>query len=656
MAIFVGIILFAFLIITYCRHTRPKPNLLLITLDTTRADRLGCYGYAKAITPALDSLAQNGSLFKYVYAPAPITLPSHATMLTGLYPPEHGLRNNGKNSLNAQVPLLPEILSKHGYQTGAFIASTILNAKFGLNRGFQFYDDKSKETADNNSIDLMADDDNMIQDYRPANEITDAAIKWFSGIQQDHPFFCWVHYYDPHNPRYDHRETFPAHQFDSKYDAEIAFMDLHISRLLSFLHDRDLLENTVIVAVGDHGESLGEHGENTHGLTVYNAVMRVPLLISFPNRIKPGLRISTPVSLVDLFPTILSMLSVNTESQGQALKDIMTRSAAPALAGKETEARAWYGETYATWENFKWAPLKSYADKEWKYIHTAKPELYNTVSDPNELTNIIGEHSDIAANMREKLLAECNNMMITEPGTVKLDPDEIKALQSLGYMAGGKSTQPLDQEITNLPDIKDMIPLASLYWHVCSRITRRDFSQETQDLCNILVTNSPGSPRFHACMGNIQMARGMKQEAEAGFNEALRLDPDAINARNNLALLLIERGEIELAIEHLTTVITLDPDRQAAKQNLFAAHNQIGLMLGERGKFEQAEEHFRSSIAIDPASAPSHLNLGVALLSQNRIEQAIAEFEEALRIDPDYQQAKRNLRIARQAKKKLGQD
>ncbi len=636
-----------------CRRVESPANLLLITLDTTRADHLGCYGYTNALTPALDSLAKNGVLFEQAYTPAPITLPAHTTMLTGLYPPEHGIRNNGKNSLNPQIPLLPEILSKRGYQTAAFIASTILDSKFGLSRGFDMYDDKSTAPANTSLSAITANDDNLINYYRPATEITDAAIQWFSSMKKKHPFFCWVHFYDPHNPRYDHKDIF-GNKFNSDYDAEIAFMDQQISRLLTFLQEKNLLQNTVIVAVGDHGESLGEHGENTHGLTVYNCVMRVPLIIAFPEKIKAGHRVTTTLPMTDLFPTILSMLSVNPQiypkddPRNLSLQTAIQRNVMTALAGKEIEPRPWYGETYGTWENFRWSPLQCYFTAEWKYILTAKPELYNRVTDPGETNNIINSHSDISSNMQNSLTAFLKNIQPPlESSSIKLSAEERRSLESLGYTAGGQSVAP-PSSIHNLPDIKDMLPLVPLYWYICAQIEKPDLSPDLINMCDILVTNSPGTPRFQTHKGSVLMQRGMKAEAEACFKQALAIDPQAVRAHNNLALLLLERNDIESAIQHLSEVIRIDPSQQISARNLAVAHNQLGISLGQAGNMTSAMEHFQTAIKINPASAPSYLNLGAAFMYQNNFKDAVLQFQEALKIDPSYAQASQNLALAQQ--------
>ena len=295
-------------------------NVVLITLDTTRADRLGCYGYARALTPALDELAAKGVLFEQAFCSAPLTLPSHATMLTGLHPPEHGLRVNAKKSLDSTTVTVAEVLRKAGYRTGAFIASFVLDSEFGLDGGFDVYDDGE---ADNDSVQSA---EAKVMQYRSGDRVTDAALKWLAGV--DEPFFCWVHLFDPHQP-YRRHEALAGTAFAGKpsYDSEIAFADMQVRRLMDFLSGRHLSDRTLVVVVGDHGEGFGQHGEIDHGWMLYDTTMRVPLIFSLPGRVGQGQRSDALVSLVDLMPTILEFAGIERASTG------MGRSLGAALSG-----------------------------------------------------------------------------------------------------------------------------------------------------------------------------------------------------------------------------------------------------------------------------------------------------------------------------------
>ena len=321
------------------------PNVLLVTLDTTRADHLGCYGREAALTPALDELAARGTLFEQAFPSSPMTLPAHATMFTGLDPPEHGVRVNGKHKLGASLDTLAELLANLGYRTGAFVAAFVLNRKFGLDQGFQTYDDDLTKAHEQEVPEPLSV-------YRPGDVVVDGALAWLTQVTQERstadnadrgaqpqPFFAWVHLYDPHYPYHPHAELADtAFADDASYDAEVAFMDRQVARLLDFLEKRRLTEQTMVLAAGDHGEGLEDHGEIEHGYLLNEEVLRVPLIVSLPGTLRAGERIGSMVTLVDLFPTVMDLLGIATPARGRG------RSFAPALRDKAELAAHHYRE------------------------------------------------------------------------------------------------------------------------------------------------------------------------------------------------------------------------------------------------------------------------------------------------------------------------
>jgi arylsulfatase A-like enzyme len=336
-----------------------RPNVLLITLNTTRADRLGCYGYALALTPTLDALAAEGVLFERAYTPAPLTLPSHASIMTGLYPPKHGLLINGRGCLDESVSTLAEVVRDAGYDTGAFLGSFVLNSKFGLVRGFTEYDDDMTNTDPT---------DDGLHRQRDGIWVVDAALKWL-GRSRKQPFFCWVHLYDPHAPYLAHSDLFGDEFAQRPYDAEIAYDDRQFARLVGFLKTRGLDSRTLVVVVGDHGEGLGEHSELRHGMTLYNSTMHVPLIFRRSNHLSAGRRISTNVSMVDVSPTILELLGLS------GLRNATGRSFKPALLGELLPAIPCYGETDEPFIENGWSPQRSLTEGNWKYIKTTRQAL-----------------------------------------------------------------------------------------------------------------------------------------------------------------------------------------------------------------------------------------------------------------------------------------
>src|SRR5262245_58641206 len=280
-------------------HSR-RPNVLLITLDTTRADRLGCYGYAPALTPTLDALAAAGVLFERACTPAPLTLPSHASMMTGLYPREHGLITNGRGRLEENIPTLAEDLRDAGYDTAAFVGSVVLHSQFGLQRVLAAYDDDMTHTDPT---------EHGLHRQRDGKRVVDSALAWLQQPRKS-PFFCWVHLYDPHAPYVAHADEFGDRFQNHPYDAEIAYVDRQIQRLVNHLEANRLWERTLVVVVGDHGESLGEHDEEEHSLTLYNSVLHVPCIWAGRGAAAVGRRVPQPVSLVDLRPTLLETVGL----------------------------------------------------------------------------------------------------------------------------------------------------------------------------------------------------------------------------------------------------------------------------------------------------------------------------------------------------------
>ena len=317
--------------------------MLLITLDTTRADRLGCYGYAPALTPALDALAAEGVLFERAYTPAPLTLPSHASMMTGLYPPEHGLVTNGRGRLEKNIPTLAETLRDAGYDTGAFVGSFVLHAKFGLQRGFTAYDDDMTNTDPT---------EYGLHRQRDGRRVVDSALAWLKQPRHG-PFFCWVHLYDAHDPYRAHADEFGDRFIDRPYDGEIAYVDQQIQRLVKHLQANQLWERTLIVVVGDHGESLGEHDEEEHSLTLYNSVLQVPCLWTGRGATAAGRRVPQPVSLVDLRPTLLQTVGLRDPGRSSG------RSLYAALSDGDIAAGDCYSATDDPLLEHGWSPAQS---------------------------------------------------------------------------------------------------------------------------------------------------------------------------------------------------------------------------------------------------------------------------------------------------------
>ena len=418
---------------------RVELNVLVITLDTTRADAIGTYG-GGAVTPSLDHLADTGIVFEQASTVAPLTLPAHASLFTALFPPRHHVHGNGQ-PLAATFVTLAERMAAAGFQTGAFVSSFVLDHTWGLNQGFDVYrgTDVTSQIIDRQAL------------RRPADRVVDEALSWLQGVG-DHRFFGWLHFYDAHAPAQAPAE-FTAPNGQVPYLGAIGFIDLQLSRVVTFLAERGLLDRTVIVVVGDHGESLGDHGEPTHGLFVYESVIRVPLVIRAPFETMRGRRVADPVRIVDVLPTVLDLVgeTVPSNTDGQTLTPLMKG------AVKELGLEA-YSESRYGFDRFGWSPLMALRLGSLKLIVAPRPELYDLASDPHELTNLYSQRAGAATAMLRRL-HQIGQPAAQQPAQVPVtDPAARSRLAALGYVSTPLSNSPIDAT-TPLIDPKDRIDL-----------------------------------------------------------------------------------------------------------------------------------------------------------------------------------------------------
>src|SRR3954463_9218229 len=348
-------------------------NLLIVTLDTTRADRIHAYGFDGIETPNLDRMAREGVLFEQAVAPAPLTLPAHSSIFTGRFPPAHGVRDNGGFFLDARETTLAERLQARGFRTGGFVGAYVLDHKWGIAQGFQTYFDDF-DLSKYQSLSLGSVD-------RPGNEVADKALQWLDGVGSKR-FFGWVHFYDAHSP-YDPPEPFKSRYAGHPYIGEIAFVDSQVGRLLAYLDAHHLADNTVVIVMGDHGESLGEHGEGTHGFFVYQATMHVPLLVRAPYDLMAGRRVADTVRSIDILPTALELLGVPSSEhlEGTSVVPLMT-------GAKKELGLAAYSEAIYPRFHFGWSDLRALTSGRYKYVAAPRPELYDLQEDPGETRNL----------------------------------------------------------------------------------------------------------------------------------------------------------------------------------------------------------------------------------------------------------------------------
>lgn len=564
------------------RSSQPRINLLIVTLDTTRADRLGAWNGPAGLTPVLDQLAGQSCLFETAYAPVPLTLPSHASLMTGLYPPEHGLRvNNGIHRLGPDIPVLAEQLKRRGYATGAFLGGFVLDHKFGLDRGFDVYDDTMEE------LHGPSPEDAHSHRMRIGERVVDAALHWL-GRRNSKTFFCWVHLFDPHVPYSARKELFGERYRDRPYDAGIAYVDRQVGRLLEYLKRNGLDENTIIVVAGDHGESLGEHGERSHGFTVYNATLHVPLMIRWTGENAPARRIASPVSLVDVYPTLMSALAPdqNVSCSGRNLR--------PACFGEVLSSVSYYAESNHPFEEGGAAPLRCLVTDRWKYLRSPKPELYDLVADPHEEHNLVDEEPSQLADLERQLQDRESALVLREAPSVIPSDRDLRTLASLGYTGGGRNTTPDD--VADLPDIKDALPYFNDYSDA-QGLARDGELQRAAELFQRAVDALPNFFQAWYNLGYCRQQMGDLAAAEAAFKRAVEIDGNA-TAHVALAKTYLKQTQPEPAIPHLETASRLQP---AAAENPF--------LLGEAyrmlGRWNDARQAYLDALALDPEFAPA---------------------------------------------------
>ncbi len=554
----------------------PAPSVVLVTVDTLRPDALGWVAGRNA-TPEIDRLAAEGARFPGAISPVPLTLPAHTSILTGLEPPRHGVRDNGQ-VLGPGVATLAEALRARGYRTAAFVSGYPLRALFGLDRGFERYDD---------SLPVKG------QDFgdRPASETARAALAWLKDVPG--PFFLWVHFYDPHDP-YEPPAAFRRPGPRGAYDGEVAAVDAAVGELRRGLAQRR--EPLLSVLTGDHGESLGEHGEDTHGFFVYDSTLRVPLVLHFPGRVKPAAPPLAP-RLVDVAPTVLDLLGL------PPLASVDGVSLRPVLEGRRQELPPAYVETLQPYLGYGWAPLSGLHTGRVKLIDAPRPELFDLSSDPGEARNVHDRDPHRATRLQE-LLAERRAKGARATAAAD-DPQVLERLRSLGYVGGGTAPAAGDWP-RGLPDPKDRLALRA---------------------------------RLHE--SEALLARGDLAGAARGFEGVLKDEPDNRFALLRFGTALSRLGRYRAAQAPLARLASLDP-RQAEARYLLAE------ALMHAGQWPQAVAEWMEVTRLQPRRAAAWSNLGFSLLRSGKPTEAVKALEEAVRLEPGEALWRENLDGARE--------
>ena len=571
-------------------------NVLLITLDTTRADRLGCYGYTGARTPRLDGLAAAGVRFARAYAPAPLTLPSHASIMSGLYPVAHGVRNNG-HDLPAGMAMLAGILKAKGFATAAFVSSFSVDSRFGIGRGFDVYDD----TFDAEQPLKGANAE------RRAEETFARFSKWLAGIGSER-FFAWVHYYDPHLP-YDppapYREGHP-------YDGEIAYMDHYVGAVLDLLEERGLLDKTLVVAAGDHGEGLGDKVEAGHGIFLYDETVRVPLIVHDRAVFRRLQVVESVVRLIDVAPTILETIGLGREAAG-----MQGQSLVPALSGRPGKDLDALIETFYPRENFGWSELVGLVSGRWKLIQSPRPELFDLGPDPGERTNLFGAAAAKAGELGKRLEQEIFRMSAgqgapagTAPGRV----EDRERLRSLGYVNLAPA-RPGEAA----PDPKDKIALLELVQKAQRLESQGNYAEAERAHLEILK-EIPDSPEAYVDLALAQARQNAFDRAIASLIRGIERLPDSETLLVRLGHTYLVSGKPGEALATMDKVLALNP------RNVDALTVRAGI-LDAAGRKDEARQGYERALEIEPESRFLRMSLASNLGTAGKLEEAAAIYE-----------------------------
>ena len=629
-------------------------NVVVITVDTIRADHIGAYGNAEVKTPAMDELARDGVLFTRAYSTTPLTLPAHTSIFSGTYPLYHGVRDNGGYVVPEDLTTLAELFGEQGYDTAAFIAAYVLDSRWGLNQGFDTYFDDF-DVRDQRFI-------SMGSVQRPGNEVVDETEAWLDEGREG-PFFLWVHLYDPHAP-YDPPEPYLSQYSGSRYAGEIAFTDSQIDRLLTALEERGLRDRTFIVLAGDHGESLGEHGEGQHGFFIYEGATHVPLILWTPFEEVGGIQRNEVVSLVDIMPTVLEMCGLETPEhvQGASLVPYFSSDFAP-------EPRYVYSETYYPRLHYGWSELTSIQDERYKLIISPEPELYDLQEDPEEITNLAEEQRAIFGQLRDDAdgLVAMFSEEESQAAFMDVDEETMKKLASLGYIGSFQISS--DEPAESLPSPRDKIGIYNKTIDARHAMQVENYD-EAESLFSDILAEDPGVLAAHQGLAQLYTLQERFAEAVEVRRAAIPLRPDDPLGHVHLAEAQISLGDLDAAEATVRGALDLvEPHPQiffllgdisrkqedyphaieyfgeaiALNSESSGAYAGLGAVYFLSGQFDAAEENAHRALAINENTQGAHFTVARVLEERGDVRGAVREYQEELEVNPGHAGALFNL-------------
>ncbi len=599
------------------------PNIILITLDTTRADRMGFLGSTRGLTPNLDVLAKQSIVFTRAYAQVPLTTPSHAALLTGTYPQFNRVEDLGA-PLKKDLPYLPDVLHAHGYRTAAFVGSEILDPASmapGFERGFDVYD------ADFHARKPGEDRYQSIE--RRAQDVTNRAMGWLSHNQQ-RPFFMWLHFYDAHDP-YDPPEPFKAQYTSAPYDGEIAYTDSIVGGLLDVLQRHGLFQNTVIAVAADHGEAFGEHGEERHGMFLYDETIHVPLLLKLPSERLGGERVNARVALADVAPSLLEVAGILVPSAMQA-RSLIPRiegaksATADNTAGSET---AIYSETNYGERTFGWAELRSWRAGKYLYVQAPKRELYDQASDPEALQNLSTSSKAVADTLNSKLLDFEKKTSSAPVAQAKLDPAQAEKLRALGYLAA--DTNNTNGARKSAVDPKDKIEVANKFHRALVDLQDDRYEDAIQNLRDVIRTE-PDIGGAYLELGRALVHEKKYDEALPLLRKAIENKPDSSIPHFELGKALVYAGQWDAALLEMQAAAVL-------KEDSCQLHFFLAVIQARLKHVAEAEDEFGKSLKIDPDYFEANLAYGRLLLREGNAAAATEKLARAVKLKPESSEA-----------------
>ena len=570
-------------------------SVVLISIDTCRADHLSCYGYSRKTSPNIDAVSAEAVRFNHCITPVPITLPAHSSMMTGTIPLYHKVRDNENYRLDDSNVTLAEILRDNGFSTGAVIGAFVLDSEFGLDQGFDSYDD-SLQGKENKA--------RVFYNERNAAEVTRLANIWLQEHQNE-KMFLFLHYFDVHAPYRRHKRFVPPLR-KHLYDGEIIYTDYHISRVIRKLKELNLYDSTLLIITADHGESLRQHNETTHGFFIYHSTLHVPLIFKVPGG--PKAVVNDAVTLVDIVPTVCGLLGLKAPSavQGKDLSEYFLKEG----AGEGENDRFLYCESLMP-TKLDVGPLIGLVSGRWKYIHTSESELYDLGRDPHETKNLLKQQSQQASIMQEQLksVVQNTNLKAVTAKKTLLDEQTRNRLQSLGYISG-KTIDEGIQFNQSRTDPKKLVEAYNSFEAVLTYTADGKYSK-AKEICNKMLKKWPDmkEPYFH--LGKIALLENDKQAIIRNFSAYLANEESAYDSSDAFQI----------------------------KPEYSVAYSNLGVMLAREGKLNQAMEHYRKALFYNPYSVKANYNLAGVYFRQNKLADAIIYYSKVLDLDSEMPEA-----------------